>query len=91
MTPTRAIDINRRLVAAYMIRERIADGPIPGLSDVTMTEAVEASKIVAEMGPETDPERPGWKIHTCHIEPTLVHQLWFWALQKAHEQEIEDV
>lgn len=89
MTPCRAIDINRRLVATYMLRERITDGVIPDLSDVSLTEAIEASKLVAAMEPQTDPERPGVKILTCHVEPTRVHVLWFWAMRLLHEREIE--
>lgn len=88
MTPERALNINERLVAAYMIRERICEGTVPDLSDVSLTEAIEASKIVAEMGPRSDPERPDVKILTCHVEPTRVHLLWFWAMRQLHEREM---
>ena len=90
MTPARALDINRRLVMAYMIREHITEGIVPDLSDTSLTEAVEASRMVGEMGPTPDPERPGWKTYTNHIEPTRVHWVWFWAMAAAHEAEVEN-
>lgn len=90
MTPARALDINKRLVFAYMLRERICDGVVPDLSDTSLTDAIEASRMVAAMGPRPDPERPGIQIHTCHVEPTRVHRLWFWALAVTHAKEVEN-
>ena len=90
MTPTRALDINARLVAAYVVKERITDGPLPDLSDVSLTEAIEASRIVSEMTGEANPERPGFKTFYTHVAPTRVHTLWFWAMAVAHEREVDD-
>jgi hypothetical protein len=89
MTNERAMDINGRLVLAYMVRERLGDNALPDLSDVSLTEAIEASRIAAEMGPKPDPDRPGWNIHHCHVEPTRVHHLWFWVMREACAREVE--
>lgn len=89
MNPDRAIEINERLVMAYMVREKLSDRPLPDLTDVSLTEAIEASKIIEGMEPREDPDHPGHKIYSCHVEPTRVHQLWFWATAKRHEIDIE--
>jgi hypothetical protein len=90
MTLERALDINMRLLKAWMLRERMKNGIVPDLSDVSLTDAIEASKIVAAMKPIPDPDRPGFETYTCTIEPTRVHLVWFWALQKRHEFETEE-
>jgi len=87
MHPDRATDINNRLVEAWMVRERISSGALPDLSDVSMTEAIEASRIMGE--PTPNPERPGVKVYTTHVEPTRVGWLWLWAMAEWHARAVE--
>lgn len=89
VSPDRATDINQRLVTAWMARNQLGDAILPDLSDVSLTEAIEASRIVSERGAQPDPERPGWSVVTCRIEPTRVHETWLWAMAKWHEMEVE--
>lgn len=86
MTPERAIDINDRLVMAYMVRERLNDNEVPDLSDVSLTEAVEASQIMAARSADPFRHRDTF---TCHVAPSRVHTLYFWAIAKRYEMEIE--
>lgn len=47
MTPERALDINGRLVLAYMHQQNITDA-LPDLDDVTPAEALEAARIAID-------------------------------------------
>lgn len=45
----RAVDVNRRMVRAYMILHGIGEpGPIPDLSDISLAEALAADRMVGE-------------------------------------------
>jgi hypothetical protein len=90
MTPERALDINARLVTSWMFRERIQDGIAPDLSDVSLNDAIEASKMVAAMGAIPNPDKPGFNTFRCFVAPTRVHLVWFWALQKRYKFETEE-
>jgi hypothetical protein len=66
VTPERARDINARLCNAYFIVEHIMEGIMPDLSDVSLNDAREASRIMA-----ADPGEPndrGGRTITCHVD-----------------------
>lgn len=77
-TTDRAGDVNARLVRSWMIREGVADGPLPSLRDVSLDEAISASKEVAARAPERLPS--GGVSIMCHVEPTRVPRLYAWAI-----------
>ena len=79
MTNLRAYDINNRLVAAYMVREGLTDKPLPVLADVTLTDAIEASRIMAgDAGSVRQPD--GGTEFVCVVAPSRVPGLLAWAI-----------
>jgi hypothetical protein len=80
MTSERAFEINSHLVKAWMIRECAPDEQVPDLSSVSLTEAIEASRIVSETPPV--PREDGGMTLTCYVESSRIPRLYVWALNK---------
>lgn len=70
MDITRARDINARLCTAYFVAEGIMDRPMPDLSDVSLAEALEASRSVAGDIGEVRPD--GTTVFTCHVSERAI-------------------
>jgi hypothetical protein len=65
MSAQRALDINRRLCQAYFVQQGIQGGPMPSLADVSLEEAVLASRMVEEAGGLLNAD--GSQTYTCHV------------------------
>lgn len=74
----RALEINRLIVDAWMVREGLLDKLIPDLSGVSLADAIEASQIVAAT--PAAPREGGGYILTCYVEVTRIPQLYAWAI-----------
>lgn len=89
MNCARATHINDILVMAWMYRNKIGGALLPDPAGVSLTEAIEATRIVAARPPKRDPDRPGVSVMTCHLAPSRVQETWFWVVQAAYERRIE--
>jgi hypothetical protein len=52
----RALEINGKLVMAYMHQQGITDDDVPNLDDVTPAEAIEAARIAADLPGQKQPD-----------------------------------
>ena len=65
MTIDRAIEISRGLCEIYNVVHAVKPGPMPSLADVSLREALEATRLVAAEGGELLPN--GSRRFTCYL------------------------
>lgn len=78
MDTAKAFEINSLIVRAWMVREQLSAGPVPDLCGVSLSDAIEASRIVAATPPERNAS--GGHTLTCHVEPMRIPRLYAWAI-----------
>ena len=74
MDAARALDINSRLCTAYFVQEGIQDGLMPSLADVSLDEAIEASRMVDEAGGQLNPD--GSTTIICHVAERAIRRVY---------------
>lgn len=75
----RAMQINDRLVNAWLIRNGLKEEPIPSFADFSLAEAVAASRVAAAHPGERQPN--GMTAHHCFIAEGQIQSLYIWALK----------
>jgi hypothetical protein len=73
MSSAKAIEIDRRLTQAYFALYGISGESIPSLSDIRLSDALQASQIVSELPNE---RRNGITIVSCHVHPSEIPRLF---------------
>lgn len=82
MDRARALDINDRLCQAYFAIHGLAEaGGMPDLSDVSLADALEASRMIAA-DPTIEIKPDGGKVITCHVAEHAVARTLAAALCK---------
>lgn len=80
----RAFQINASLVTAWMIWNGMERGEVPCLRGISLTDAIEATKLVqADRGMD---HSDGTRTITCCVEPTLVPKLYAWAILQTEQR-----
>ena len=80
MTSAAALAVNDALVGAWMIRERLKDGPVPDVSWFSPREGETASAMMRDTGIGRTKNPDGSTTLRCFVDPTRVRSLYAWAL-----------
>jgi hypothetical protein len=80
MPPDRALAINAALVAAFMVRDGLRDGPAPDVTWFSPRDAEEASTMMQDSDLGRRKNADGSTTFSCFVAPTRVRSLYAWAL-----------